>query len=266
MCPPFARRMVNREGCLVVHCLIVETGEGLVVVDTGFGARDLEDPAARLGRPFMSVVRPRLDPASTILGHLERLGLAAADVRHIVATHLDIDHAGGIADFPHARVHIYRPEHEAATTRPTAAERSRYRPHQFAGARWAIHEADGEGESWNGLRALRPIAGLDLALVPLVGHSRGHCGVALRHQGGWLLHAGDAYFHAAQMDPDRERCPPGLRLFQRAVAADNAARRENLARLRELVREQRGALTVFCAHDPNEFKALSGSSAIRLFA
>jgi hypothetical protein len=68
------------------------------------------------------------------------------------------------------------------------------------------------------------------------------------------------------MAPDHERCSPGLRLFQRAVAMDNAARLANLARLRAIAREQRGSVTVFCAHDPSEFKALSGGSAVRLFA
>lgn len=266
LCPPFARRLVNREGCLVVHCLIVETGEGLVVVDTGIGTRDLEDPRKLLGAEFMTFVAPQLDRAATLLGQLERLGLDPADVRHIVPTHLDLDHAGGIPDFPRAKVHIYRPELDAARARATRNERRRYRPHQLAGADWVIHEPDGQGESWFGLSALKPILGLDLALVPLVGHTRGHCGVALRHQGGWLLHAGDAYFHAAQMDPDRERCSPGLRVFQRAMALDNASRRRNVARLRKIARENKGSVTVFCAHDPSEFKALSGSSAVRLFA
>ncbi len=29
-------------------------------------------------------------------------------------------------------------------------------------------------------------------LVPLFGHTRGHCGVAVRTEQGWLFHAGDA--------------------------------------------------------------------------
>lgn len=266
MCPPFGRRLVNREGMMVAHCLIIESSDGVVVVDTGLGTRDLEDPARLLGGAFVKIARPRLDPAETIVAHLARLGLDAADVRHIVPTHLDVDHAGGLPDFPRAKVHVLRPEHDAAMARATVAERQRYRPHQLENVSWVIHEADGQGESWNGLAALRPIPGLEIALVPLLGHTRGHCGVAVRHGAGWLLHAGDAYFHADQMAPDRERCSPGLRLFQRVVAMDNAARLANVARLREIARDRRGSVTVFSAHDPSEFKALSGGSAVRLFA
>lgn len=32
------------------------------------------------------------------------------DVRHIVLTHLDLDHAGGLPDFPHAKVHVHATE------------------------------------------------------------------------------------------------------------------------------------------------------------
>ena len=49
---------------MVAHCLLVERPEGLLLVDTGFGAADCADPK-RLGRPFRSVVRPVLDPAET---------------------------------------------------------------------------------------------------------------------------------------------------------------------------------------------------------
>ncbi|MFD0510570.1 MBL fold metallo-hydrolase [Streptomyces aureus] len=37
------------------------------------------------------------------------LGYAVDDVRHIVLTHLDLDHAGGLPDFPRARFTSTRP-------------------------------------------------------------------------------------------------------------------------------------------------------------
>jgi glyoxylase-like metal-dependent hydrolase (beta-lactamase superfamily II) len=129
-----------------------------------------------------------------------------------------------------------------------------------------IHDDDGQGEDWFGFRAVRPILGLDIALVPLIGHTRGHCGVAVRGASGWLLHCGDAYFHADQMDPERERCTVGLRIFQRAMALDNRARLENVARLRALAKAQSGAVRLFSAHDPTEFKAHAVPAPIRIFA
>ena len=51
---------------MVAHCLLVERPEGLLLVDTGFGAADCADPK-RLGQPFRAAVRPVLDPAETAI-------------------------------------------------------------------------------------------------------------------------------------------------------------------------------------------------------
>jgi glyoxylase-like metal-dependent hydrolase (beta-lactamase superfamily II) len=266
LCPALGKLLVNRDGFMLCHCLLVETSEGLVLVDSGLGTVDLADPRRVLGGWFVAIARPRLDPAELAVRQVERLGFKAADVRHIVMTHLDLDHAGGLRDFPDATVHVHRPELDAARARATYHERSRYRPRQLEGVRFATHEADGQGEDWFGLRAVKPLPGLDIALVPLLGHTRGHCGVAVRGGSGWLLHCGDAYFHADQMDPARERCSAGLWSFQRLVAMDNAARQANIHRIRELARERRSEIRVFSAHDPSEFRALSQAEPSRIFA
>ena len=266
LCPVLGKLFVNRDGYMICHCLVVETSEGLVLVDTGLGTRDLADPRRALGGPFAGIVRPRLDPEELATRQVEKLGFKAADVRHVVMTHLDLDHAGGLRDFPQATVHVHRLELDAARARATRNERQRYRRHQLEGVRFEAHEPDGEGEDWFGFRAVKPLPGLDIALVPLLGHTRGHCGVAVRGPGGWLLHCGDAYFHADQMRPDREACSRGLWAFQRLMALDNAARQVNVNRLRALAQDRRSEIRLFSAHDPSEFRALSTGDPVRLFA
>lgn len=238
---------------LVCHCLLIETDAGLVLVDTGLGTADVREGAARLGHMFSQVVRPALAPHETARHQIEALGLAADDVRHIVLTHLDLDHAGGVADFPDATVHVLAREQEAARARAHLKERDRYRPVQWADHRdWALY-AD-RGESWYGFDAVRaPIAGCpDLLLVPVTGHTRGHAAVAVRGGDGWLLHAGDAYFHRDEMAAE-PCCPFGLRLFQAAMAVNNRDRRANQARLRELALGH-DDVAVFCSHDRIEFE------------
>lgn len=103
---------------LVCHCLLIETDRhGLVLVDTGIGLRDVQAPRPRLGWFFLLLNGIRLEEGQTALRRIERLGFRAADVRHIVLTHLDFDHAGGIEDFPEATVHVLGPELEAASGR-----------------------------------------------------------------------------------------------------------------------------------------------------
>jgi hypothetical protein len=56
-----------------------------------------------------------------------------------------------------------------------------------------MHDASPR-EKWFGLSCVQPIADVELALVPLIGHTLGHAGVAVRVDRRWLFDAGDAYF------------------------------------------------------------------------
>lgn len=258
MCP-LGGRLVSGTGSvwsrarLVCHVLVVELADGLALVDTGLGLEDVAEPRRRLGAEFVLVVQPKLDASQTAARQVETLGFKAADVRHVVLTHLDLDHAGGLADFPDATVHVLAEEHHAAMARRTRNERRRYRSAQWDHApRWSLYKP--EGEPWFGFECVRGLEGLppEILIVPLVGHTRGHAGVAVESDGGWLLHAGDAYFHRSELDPDRRRCPPILDVFQRVLAVNGPARVANQERLRQLALENAGNVHVFSAHDPVE--------------
>ena len=101
------------------------------------------------------------------------------------------------------------------------------------------------------------MVGEDVLLVPLRGHTRGHCAVAVRRpSGGWFLHAGDAYFfHGEKAQPPT--CPSGLRVFQTLVQMDKRARHANQDRLRELHAGHGDTVAIFSAHDAREYDALA---------
>lgn len=260
MCPLGGRLMDARDGTLVCHCLLIETEAGLVLVDTGLGVKDVDDPRSRLSRALCTLVRPRLHIAETALAQLQALGYSANDVRHIVITHLDFDHAGGIEDFPYAQVHVYAEELNAATHRRTWLARRRYRPQQWDQAvQWKTYIA--HGEPWFGFRCVRELEGLppEILMVPLVGHTYGHCGVAVRDGTGWLLHAGDAYFFRGEMPQGEDathapHCTPGLRFYQRFMEADRTTRLLNQQRLRELAAHHGREVRIVSAHDAVEFE------------
>ncbi|HEY3503399.1 MAG TPA: MBL fold metallo-hydrolase [Actinocatenispora sp.] len=259
---PVGRRLVNGDGGLlapaelVCHCLLVETDAGLVLVDTGIGMHDVRHAGASLGRTFTTVVRPALDAGETAVHQVRRLGYDPADVRHIVLTHLDLDHAGGLPDFPHAAVHVLGDELDAALHPRTRRDRARYRRDQWAhGPDWHTYAAD--GAPWFGFAAARELDGLppEILLVPLAGHTRGHAGVAVDTGTGWLLHAGDAYFFHGETDPAHPRSTPALRLFQSLVETERAPRLANQRRLLELAREHGDEVRLCSAHDPVELRA-----------
>lgn len=239
------------------HCLLVETpASGLVLVDTGYGLEDVRRPHARLPWLWPAVLNARLRESDTALRQLEALGYNARDVRHIVLTHLDFDHAGGLEDFPLARVHVLAAEREAAeSTRRGFVGRQRYRRKQWdCVAEWRTYASG--GEPWHGFEAVRGLDGLppEVLMVPLRGHTLGHAGVAVQSARGWMLHAGDAYLHRCTMSDAPRRIPSGLALYERIMDSDHAARVQNQDRLRALA--QRGDVTMFCAHDGAELAAL----------
>ncbi len=251
----------GRAGC---HCLLVEASDGLVLVDTGLGLRDVAEPQRRMSRFFLALLAPELREQMTAVRQVERLGFEAEDVRHVVLTHLDFDHAGGLDDFPSATVHLLADERDAALSQRTFLDRLRYRPQQWSSRdRWRAY-GRGEGEPWFGFDAVRDLDGLpsEILLVPLVGHTLGHAGVAVHGERGWILHAGDAYFHRAEMDPEIPRCTPGLRLFQTLMEKDRKARLWNRDRLRLLAMDHGGEVTVTCSHDPVEFERLAGRALL----
>ncbi len=242
---------------MTTRCLLVEGRDGLVLVDTGLGLEDIAQPVRRLGRLFVTAVRPALEPAETALRQVEALGYAASEVRHIVVSHLDVDHAGGLADFPQAQVHLFRAELEQAL-RPRLAQRHRYRQAQWAhGPRWVPH--DRGGERWGPFEGCRPLEGLEpeIALVPLPGHSAGHAAVAVRTEPGWLLYCGDGYFDRREIDPGGGEAPLGLVLFQRMLVVDEQRRVQSQKRLRELAIEREDVM-VLCAHDAAETASALG--------
>ncbi|MCY1079220.1 MBL fold metallo-hydrolase [Archangium lansingense] len=260
------RRPRGVPATLVCHCLLLETDQGLVLVDTGFGLEDVRDPKSRLNPFLVQACRPQLNEQVTAVRQLARLGYEPEDVRHIVLTHLDFDHAGGLDDFPKARVHVMAAEVDAARAQATWLDRRRYRPKQWSTQpHWATYPMPRGGESWFGFECVRELKGLppDILLVPLVGHTLGHAGVAVRSPDGWLLHAGDAYFYHEEMNPHRPRCTPGLRAYQAWMQKDGRPRKRNQERLRELVRLHGQQVRVFCAHDALEFERMEADARTR---
>jgi len=158
-----------------------------MLVDTGLGTQDYSNPGRRMDF-FLKLMRSKRNLGETAIQQIQRLGYKREDVKHILQTHLHLDHAGGLPDFPEALIHVYKPEYEHIRMH-TSWE---YIPdHWMHELRWVLHELS--GEKWFDFDAIK-LDGFEpeIWLIPLSGHTPGHMGVAVEQDQGWVLHGGDA--------------------------------------------------------------------------
>jgi len=165
-------------------------------------------------------VRPAVEPArgtprSPRSRRSGTLGFDPADVRDIVLTHLDLDHAGGLIDFPWARVHVYAEELRALQSPSDAAERGAV-PEDPVQSWSTVDVLCGHRRTVVRLRrraaAGRP-AGGDPAGPARRAHARARRG-RRRHRQRVAAQRGRLVLFHGQVDPAAPHCPPGLKWFE----------------------------------------------------
>jgi glyoxylase-like metal-dependent hydrolase (beta-lactamase superfamily II) len=232
----------------IVYCLLVETDDGLVLVDTGFGVQDYLKPS-RMMAGFLWLMGVPRNMEETALHQIQALGYSQKDVKHIVFTHLHLDHAGGMRDFPQAKIHVFKGEYRSTMSPRGLIERGCDSAHWAHEPDWVLHDQfDGE---WFGFPCMRVLGDISprICLIPLPGHTRGHCGVAIASDEGWLFNCGDAAspFHK-EVDPHgypADMQPlnviPGW-LSRRLIGA-------HVPQLRRLIHEHGDEINLFSSHD-----------------
>jgi glyoxylase-like metal-dependent hydrolase (beta-lactamase superfamily II) len=200
---------------------------------------------------YMGVPR---DLDETAIKQVQKLGYQPKGVKHIIQTHLHIDHAGGLADFPWAEVHVYQGEYKAIHNPKGFMEFAYVQKHWSHQPKWKIHHL--AGEKWFGFDAISVLKTpeVDFFLIPLPGHTRGHCGVALGKPGRWLLHCGDAAspYHSGADLHHRDPSNYGLRFFPDRLA--NTILGSHVERLRDLLDNHPNEIKAISAHDSFSFQ------------
>lgn len=245
----------------IVYCLLVETSQGLVLVDTGFGTRDYRAPSPKM-RFFLSWMGVPRNMEETALHQVRKLGFRPEDVRHIIQTHMHIDHAGGLADFPWAQVHLSEAEYQAIHHPKGAMEFAYVQTHWAHRPQWVRHQ-EPPSRDWYGFAALPVLETpeADFYLIPLPGHTRGHCGVAVGKPGSWLLHCGDAaspYHHGSDL---HGRGKEAYKLDFLPGGFADWVLGGHVSRLRALLQEHGSEIRAVSAHDIFSFREYNSPSS-----
>jgi N-acyl homoserine lactone hydrolase len=205
-----------------------------LLVDSGFPAD------AYRGGEAASPPWPRLDPADWVVNRLAEIGVAPGEIRYLVCTHLDPDHAGSHDAFLGAEWVVQRANLDAARA-GVPARTGLVRPHwDRPDARWRIVEGDTE---------LLP----GIELIESGGHVPGHQSLLVRlPETGPVLLAIDAIPRrlGAVAPEAREAGPFDL---------DEAAVRTSTRKLVDLASRE-GAFVIH-GHDPEQWSRIRKSPA-----
>jgi N-acyl homoserine lactone hydrolase len=179
----------------IVAFLAEHPRAGPLLIDTGLHASVAVRPAESFGRVTLLAFRDlEMDPGQAVPAQLRERGIDPADVGTVVMTHLHVDHASGISEFPQATFVVSRAEWDAATSQ---GRLHGYVPRQFDHAfDYRLLDFDGTApRSFSGFaRSFDLFGDGAVRVVYTPGHTLGHMSVVLRTGGGEVLVAGDAIY------------------------------------------------------------------------
>jgi glyoxylase-like metal-dependent hydrolase (beta-lactamase superfamily II) len=235
-------RMTN-----TVAVAVREDGD-VVLIDAGWDSATCASPAAELGRMRKMALGVRVRAEDAIASQLRGLGFDPARVRAIVATHLHLDHVGGVGDFPNAEVVVSQRELKAYWAAPRGGG---YRARDLARA-GRIRAVTLDGTPTYGFPgSTDPFGQGDVVMLDAHGHTTGSVAVALRGPRGTFVHVGDAVYQSWEFGLS----PAGPCFLARRIAWSRPAMATAYGSLRACEADPRRPVVV-PSHDAQVFDRL----------
>jgi glyoxylase-like metal-dependent hydrolase (beta-lactamase superfamily II) len=247
-----ARALITGQPAMSVPCpvfLIRHPSVGAILVDTGLHPSIATDGRENFGSLATRFGKPGLEPGEDAPAQLRKRGLDPGEVPIVVMTHLHLDHASAISEFPQATFLVSEVEWNAATRGPRPLLNGYRRPHFDYAFDYRTVDFDRGGiasyASFGRTFDLFGDGSLRLAYTP--GHSAGHMSVIARLRERDFVIGGDVTYTAAQLAGS---APPAPRPF------DAHNYRRSLQELRLFSHEYPDAI-VTPGHDPEFFAGLA---------
>jgi N-acyl homoserine lactone hydrolase len=225
--------------------LVQHPTAGAIVIDTGLHPSCAQDVTGNMGRGANLIYHPRMDHEQALRAQLPARGVQLADVRVVIMTHLHVDHASAVSEFPNATFLVDRREWAAAAE---GDFREGYHHRQFDHAfdwRGIDYEAEPVQSFAGFARSLDVFGDGSVRVVSTPGHTPGHQSVVLRCRRGEVLVVGDAAYTEREL---RGETRPLL-------VRDGHVYRRSLREIAEYRRETPDALLI-PGHDPEFWPTL----------
>jgi glyoxylase-like metal-dependent hydrolase (beta-lactamase superfamily II) len=182
----------------IVAFLVEHPSAGAVLIDTGLHPSCAVDPKQNLGRVgTLAFPGLEMDPKQAVAEQLRVRGIQPGDVKLVVMTHLHIDHASAMSEFPNATFVFSAREWQAATEPRNWQHgyRTRQFDHGFDYRTLDFEGAAGTDSYATFGRAFDLLGDGSIRAVYTPGHTHGHMSVVLRLGGDReALVAGDAIY------------------------------------------------------------------------
>jgi len=226
----------------------VRDGGDLVLVDCGWSSSVIAEPVRELGLRQALFLGVDSRPGESIADQLRAFGYDLARVRTVIATHLHLDHIGGIVDFPDAELVTLDRE---LTAYRTAGPSSGYRAEDLAGSgRIRVASLDA-GPTYGFPSSCDLFGDGTVVLLDARGHTRGNVAVSLRTRDRNYVHVGDCVYQSWEYGLS----PPGPSRIARLTAWSSRQQKKTYACLRACEADPRRPVVV-PSHDAAVFEKL----------
>lgn len=227
---------------LVVSSFLIDHGDRMVLVDTGLdplAAGGLETDVYRAVGDAMVI---HLEPGETLGRQLLRIGRRPSQVTDVVLTHSHLDHTGGLAVVPQAKVHLQESEWQYVQQN-LASDRGRALFKDFERLdtnRLVVHDGD-----------VDLFGDTSFQMIHLPGHTPGNMAVLIRMPTRTVVLSGDTVHLRAGLDSetpmpsdwDQDRSASSIRRLKTLAESEDAP--------------------IWIGHDPDDWRAWQAPGSYR---
>jgi glyoxylase-like metal-dependent hydrolase (beta-lactamase superfamily II) len=233
---------------LPIYVWAIETGNGVVLVDTGETSRVHEPGYHPRWHPFYQrAVHFRVAPEDELGPQLRTLGMKASDLRSVILTHLHTDHAGGLAHVVGCQTWVHSAE--LASAKGIMGRLNGYLPNRWP-KWWQPNLLKFRDRSVGPFsRSAAISADEEILVIPTPGHTPAHVSVLVQGSPSVFLAGDTSYTQRLLIEGKVD-----------GVSPNEEVSRLTLRRIGELARHQ--PLVYLPSHDPESAARLEGGTTL----